>query len=87
MQVDSLVGNLIPNAITASSNVMDEANKFAWGLGVISLVLLGIRFAGTHHRSDADQVRTITIRAARAFTSIRQMLFICAHTGFLRSVS
>ncbi|WP_250528351.1 type IV secretion system protein [Caballeronia sp. GAWG2-1] len=48
-QIDSLVGNLIPNAITASSGVMDEANKFAWGLGVISLVLVGVRFAGTHH--------------------------------------
>jgi len=52
-QIDSLVGNLIPNAITASSGVMEEANKFAWGLGVISLVLVGVRFAGTHHAISA----------------------------------
>ncbi|MBN3754249.1 type IV secretion system protein [Paraburkholderia sp. Tr-20389] len=48
-QITSLIGNLIPAAVDASANVMTEANKFAWGLGVISLVLVGIRFSGTHH--------------------------------------
>lgn len=48
-QISGLLGNIIPAAVTASSGVMTEANKFAWGLGVISLVLVGIRFSGTHH--------------------------------------
>ncbi|MDR5826077.1 type IV secretion system protein [Caballeronia sp. LZ043] len=48
-QIDSLLGSIIPSAVDASNSVMPEANKFAWGLGVISLVLVGIRFAGTHH--------------------------------------
>ncbi|WP_157056220.1 type IV secretion system protein [Candidatus Burkholderia verschuerenii] len=48
-QIDALLGSLIPNAITASNSVMTEASKFAWGLGIITLVLVGVRFAGTHH--------------------------------------
>jgi hypothetical protein len=48
-QIQGLLGGIIPAAVTASANVMTEANKFAWGLGVISLVLVGIRFSGTHH--------------------------------------
>lgn len=48
-QIQGLLGGIIPAAVAASASVMDEANKFAWGLGVISLVLLGVRFSGTHH--------------------------------------
>jgi type IV secretory pathway VirB6-like protein len=48
-QINVLLGNVVNTAVDASSNVMSEANKFAWGLGVISLVLVGVRFAGTHH--------------------------------------
>jgi TrbL/VirB6 plasmid conjugal transfer protein len=48
-QIRVLLGSLIPSAIATSAGVMNEANKFAWGLGVISLVLVGVRFAGTHH--------------------------------------
>jgi hypothetical protein len=48
-QIHVLLGNVFDTAVTASANVMDEANKFAWGLGVISLVLMGVRFAGTNH--------------------------------------
>jgi hypothetical protein len=48
-QIQGLIGNLIPNAVAASNTVISEANKFAWGLGIISLVLVGIRFSGTHH--------------------------------------
>ena len=48
-QIVGLVGNLITKAVTASESVRKEADKFAWGLGVISLVLVGIRFSGTHH--------------------------------------
>ncbi|MFL9911944.1 type IV secretion system protein [Paraburkholderia sp. RL17-337-BIB-A] len=48
-QMQGLLGNIIPAAVTASAGVLTEANKFAWGLGVISLVLVGIRFSGTHH--------------------------------------
>ncbi|EIM98697.1 hypothetical protein WQE_22838 [Paraburkholderia hospita] len=48
-QIQGLVGGVIPAAVTASASVMAEANKFAWGLGVISLVLGGVRFSGTHH--------------------------------------
>jgi type IV secretory pathway VirB6-like protein len=48
-QVASLLGNLIPNAVTLSQKVMPEANKFAWALSVITIVLAGVRFAGTHH--------------------------------------
>ncbi|SAK89543.1 TrbL/VirB6 plasmid conjugal transfer protein [Caballeronia glebae] len=48
-QIHALLGNVFATAVSASANVMDEANKFAWGLGVISLVLMGVRFAGTHH--------------------------------------
>jgi hypothetical protein len=48
-QIHVLLGNVVTTAVDASSNVMSEANKFAWGLGVISLVLVGVRFAGTHH--------------------------------------
>ena len=48
-QIASLLNSLIPNAVTLSQKVMPEANKFAWGLGVITIVLAGVRFAGTHH--------------------------------------
>ncbi|MFM0027426.1 type IV secretion system protein [Paraburkholderia madseniana] len=48
-QLQGLLGNIIPAAVQASGSVLTEANKFAWGLGVISLVLVGIRFSGTHH--------------------------------------
>lgn len=48
-QIEGLLGGIIPAAVAASASVMDEANKFAWGLGVISLVLVGVRFSGTHH--------------------------------------
>jgi TrbL/VirB6 plasmid conjugal transfer protein len=48
-QISGLVGNLISTAVTASESVRKEADKFAWGLGVITLVLAGVRFSGTHH--------------------------------------
>ncbi|MCC8397310.1 type IV secretion system protein [Paraburkholderia sp. MMS20-SJTR3] len=48
-QISGLVGNLIPTAVTVSNKVLKEANKFAWGLGVITLVLAGVRFSGTHN--------------------------------------
>jgi hypothetical protein len=48
-QIHVLLSNVVDAAVAASSGVMSEANKFAWGLGVISLVLVGVRFAGTHH--------------------------------------
>jgi hypothetical protein len=48
-QVASLLNNLIPTAVGLSQNVLPEANKFAWGLAVITIVLAAIRFAGTHH--------------------------------------
>jgi hypothetical protein len=48
-QVETVIGNIIPKAVSASAGVMTEANKFAWGLGLISLVLVGVRFSGTHH--------------------------------------
>ncbi|WP_235024734.1 type IV secretion system protein [Caballeronia arvi] len=48
-QIRVLLGSLIPSAIATSTGVMTEANRFAWGLGIISLVLVGVRFAGTHH--------------------------------------
>jgi type IV secretory pathway VirB6-like protein len=48
-QIQGLIGGVIPAAVTASASVMGEASKFAWGLGVISLVLVGVRFSGTHH--------------------------------------
>lgn len=48
-QIQGLLANVITAAVTASASVMTEANKFAWGLGVISLVLVGVRFSGTHH--------------------------------------
>jgi len=48
-QISGLLGNIIPAAVDASAGVMKEANKFAWGLGVITLALVGIRFSGTHH--------------------------------------
>lgn len=48
-QITDLVANVIPAAVTASAGVLTEATKFAWGLGVITLVLAGVRFAGTHH--------------------------------------
>jgi type IV secretory pathway VirB6-like protein len=48
-QIHALLGELMPTAIATSAGVMTEANKFAWGLGIISLVLVGVRFAGTHH--------------------------------------
>lgn len=48
-QISGLLGNLIPAAVNASAGVLTEANKFAWGLGVITLALVGIRFSGTHH--------------------------------------
>jgi hypothetical protein len=48
-QIRVLLGSLIPTAISTSAGVMNEANKFAWGLGIITLVLVGVRFAGTHH--------------------------------------
>jgi hypothetical protein len=48
-QISGLVGNLIPTAVNASSTVLQYSNKFAWGLGVITLVLAGVRFAGTHN--------------------------------------
>jgi hypothetical protein len=52
-QIQGLLGGIIPAAVAASQSVMTEANKFAWGLGVISLVLIGIRFSGTHHAISA----------------------------------
>jgi hypothetical protein len=48
-QMQGLLGDIIPAAVLASASVLTESNKFAWGLGVISLVLVGIRFSGTHH--------------------------------------
>ncbi|BCG05566.1 hypothetical protein PPGU19_101340 (plasmid) [Paraburkholderia sp. PGU19] len=48
-QISGLVGNLIPTAVTVSNTVLKESNKFAWGLGVITLVLAGVRFSGTHN--------------------------------------
>jgi hypothetical protein len=48
-QVASLLNNLIPAAVGLSQKVLPEANKFAWGLGVITIVLAAVRFAGTHH--------------------------------------
>ena len=48
-QISSLLNNLIPVAVTVSQTVMPQANKFAYGLGVITIVLAGLRFAGTHH--------------------------------------
>ncbi len=48
-QIASLLNSLIPNAVILSQKVMPEANKFAWGLGVITIVLAGVRFAATHH--------------------------------------
>lgn len=48
-QISGLLGNIIPDAVTASAGVLKEANKFAWGLGVITVALVGIRFSGTHH--------------------------------------
>jgi hypothetical protein len=48
-QIASLLVNLIPNAVTLSQKVLPEANKFAWALSVITIVLAGVRFAGTHH--------------------------------------
>ena len=52
-QIQGLLGGIIAAAVTASASVMDEANKFAWGLGVISLVLVGVRFSGTHNAISA----------------------------------
>ena len=48
-QIASLLNSLIPNAVTLSQKVMPEANKFAWAIGVITITLAAIRFAGTHH--------------------------------------
>ncbi|SOE97538.1 TrbL/VirB6 plasmid conjugal transfer protein [Burkholderia sp. D7] len=48
-QISSLLSNLIPVAVTVSQTVMPQANKFAYGLGIITIVLAGLRFAGTHH--------------------------------------
>jgi TrbL/VirB6 plasmid conjugal transfer protein len=48
-QVASLLNNLIPAAVALSQKVLPEANKFAWGLAAITIVLAGVRFAGTHH--------------------------------------
>src|SRR4051812_40337928 len=39
-QIHVLLSNLVDAAVDASSGVMSQANKFAWGLGVISLVLV-----------------------------------------------
>jgi hypothetical protein len=48
-QIHGLLGNLIPTAVSASNGVRQESDKFAWGLGIITLVLVGVRFSGTHH--------------------------------------
>ena len=48
-QVSTLLGNLIPIAVSVSQTVMPQANKFAYGLGVITIVLAALRFSGTHH--------------------------------------
>jgi TrbL/VirB6 plasmid conjugal transfer protein len=68
-QIASLLNNLIPAAVAASQTVVPEANKFAWGLGVITLVLAGLRFAGTHHPVSAwvslfEEVAVLGIFAA-----------------------
>lgn len=48
-QVASLLNNLIPNAVILSQKVLPEANKFVWALSVLTIVLAGVRFAGSHH--------------------------------------
>jgi type IV secretory pathway VirB6-like protein len=48
-QISTLLGNLIPVAVTVSQTVVAQANKFAYGLGVITIVLAALRFSGTHH--------------------------------------
>lgn len=48
-QISSLLSNLIPVAVTVSQTVVAQANKFAYGLGVITIVLAALRFSGTHH--------------------------------------
>ncbi len=48
-ELGGLFNNLISTAVTISGSIKSEADKFAFGLGVITLVLAGLRFAGSHH--------------------------------------
>ncbi len=46
-KLDALFDSVIPAAVTASQLIKDDADKFAGGLAVITIVLAAIRFAGT----------------------------------------
>jgi hypothetical protein len=45
----TVVASVISAATTLSTSIQSESNKFAYGLGVITIVLAAIRFAGSHH--------------------------------------
>jgi hypothetical protein len=52
-QLDKLFDAVIPAAVTLSQNLKSEADKFAAGLGVITLVLTFVRFSGTRDPTSA----------------------------------
>lgn len=62
-QMGHLISDSVTNAVTISHSVRAEADKFAFGLGVITLVLAGARFASTQNAIAAwtDAIEEITI--------------------------
>lgn len=61
--MNRLISDSVTNAVTISHSVRAEADKFAFGLGVITLVLAGVRFASTQNAIAAwtDIIEEITI--------------------------
>lgn len=48
-KLNALQANVISGAVGLSQTVKPEASKFAFGLGVLTIVMAGFSFAGSHH--------------------------------------
>lgn len=61
--MNALIHGSVENAVVISHSLRTEADKFAFGLGVITLVLAGVRFASTQNAIAAwtDAIEEIVI--------------------------
>ncbi|MEM5330784.1 type IV secretion system protein [Paraburkholderia sp. JHI2823] len=69
-KMNALFNAVIPAAVSASQSVKPEADKFAAGLGVITLVLAWVRFAGTRDPVNAWVVVFEELAMLGVFASI-----------------
>ena len=69
-KLTAMFSAVIPAAVAASQSVKPEADKFAAGLGVITLVLAWVRFAGTRDPVNAWVVAFEELAMLGVFASI-----------------